>query len=175
MTENELIENLKVKVKANAEKITNPKTDDDYFRKGYAAKIDENHEKALEYYQKVIELNPKHTKAYNQMGISYHHLGKFEKALISYKKEIETNPDDLETLISGCIGLGNIYQDLGNEAKAKEFQEIFFWLFLGYIDKMRKENNLKILSELKNLILNGQKREEFQSNRKQGNNRLSKR
>ena len=135
---NELTENLKEKVKANAEKITNPKTDDDYFRKGYAAKIDENHEKALEYYQKAIELNPKHTRTYHQMGISYHHLGKFEKALIAYKKEIETNPDNDETLISGCIGLMNTYQDLGNEAMAKEFQEMFFWLYLGYLIKCKK-------------------------------------
>jgi len=133
MMNDESTENLKEKVKANAEKITNPKTDDDFFRKGFAAKIDENHEKALEYYQKVIELNPKHTRAYHQMGISYQHLGKFEEALIAYKKEIETNPDNDETLISGCVGLMTTYKDLGDEEMVKEFQEMFFWLYLGYL------------------------------------------
>ena len=142
MLNDELTENLKEKVKANAAKIINPQTDDDYFRKGYAAKIEENHEKALEYYQKVIELNPRHTRAYHQMGISYHHLGKFEKALIAYKKEIRSNPDNDETLISACTGLINTYQGLCNEAKAKEFQEVFFWLLLDFIDKCEKNNPL---------------------------------
>ena len=49
-------ESEKEEVRTAAEKITNPKTAYDYILKGYVDLIDKNHEKAIEYYQKAIEL-----------------------------------------------------------------------------------------------------------------------
>ena len=49
-------------------------------------------QKALEDYDKAIELAPDYANAYLERGILYHNLGEFPKALRDYDKKIELNP-----------------------------------------------------------------------------------
>jgi type IV pilus biogenesis/stability protein PilW len=48
--------------------------------------------KAIQAYQKVIELDPTYVEAYNNLGIIYQDIGDFDKALEAYQKAIEVNP-----------------------------------------------------------------------------------
>ncbi len=48
--------------------------------------------KAINAYQKVIELDPAYVEAYNNLGIIYQDLGDFDKALKLYQTSIEINP-----------------------------------------------------------------------------------
>ena len=52
--------------------------------------------KAIEYYTKAIELNPKYSDAYNNRGILKQELGDKEGAMQDYNKAIELNPNDSE-------------------------------------------------------------------------------
>ena len=48
--------------------------------------------KAIQAYQKAIELNPTYIEAYNNLGIIYQELGDFGRALETYQKATEINP-----------------------------------------------------------------------------------
>jgi Flp pilus assembly protein TadD len=48
--------------------------------------------KAIQAYQKVIQMDPAYIEAYNNLGIIYQELGDFENALRSYQKSVEINP-----------------------------------------------------------------------------------
>ena len=48
--------------------------------------------KAIQAYQKVIELDPTYVEAYNNLGIVYQDIGDFDKALEAYQKAIDVNP-----------------------------------------------------------------------------------
>jgi superkiller protein 3 len=48
--------------------------------------------KAIQAYQKVIELDPNYIEAYNNLGIIYQEMGDLEKALEAYQNSININP-----------------------------------------------------------------------------------
>jgi type IV pilus biogenesis/stability protein PilW len=48
--------------------------------------------KAIQSYQKVIEIDPTYIEAYNNLGIVYQEIGNSNKALEMYQKAIELNP-----------------------------------------------------------------------------------
>ncbi len=48
--------------------------------------------KAIQAYQKVIEMDPAFVEAYNNLGILYQEMGDLDGALKSYQKAIEINP-----------------------------------------------------------------------------------
>jgi len=48
--------------------------------------------KAIQAYQKVIELDPAYIEAYNNLGIIYYEMGNFDRAFGAYQKSIEINP-----------------------------------------------------------------------------------
>lgn len=48
--------------------------------------------KAIQAYQRVIELDPTYAEAYNNLGIIYQEIGDFNKALEAYQKSVEVNP-----------------------------------------------------------------------------------
>jgi len=48
--------------------------------------------KAIQAYQKVIELDSTYVEAYNNLGIVYQEMGDFERAFGAYQKSIEINP-----------------------------------------------------------------------------------
>ena len=64
-----------------------------WFIKAYGESQNGNHEKAIEYYTKAIELNPDYADALNNRGACYDGLKEYEKALVDYNKAIELKPD----------------------------------------------------------------------------------
>lgn len=53
-----------------------------------------DYERAIEFANEAIELNPKNAKAYNERGAAYSWLGKNDEALADYNKAIEFDDND---------------------------------------------------------------------------------
>ncbi|MBE9592380.1 MAG: tetratricopeptide repeat protein, partial [Proteobacteria bacterium] len=73
-------------------------------------------EKAIEDYNKAIELNPEDAMAYNNRGAAYAKLKKQEKAIEAYNKAIELNPEDA----TAYNNRGTTYYELKKQEKAIE-------------------------------------------------------
>jgi len=67
---------------------------DDLNDAGMAALKNQNLRAATELFKKVVELEPKHKDAWNNLGRSYLALGKYDDAVASFNKQIEINPFD---------------------------------------------------------------------------------
>ena len=52
--------------------------------------------RAIEDYDKAIELDPNDAEAYNDRGSSYHRLGQNERAIEDYDEAIKLDPDNAE-------------------------------------------------------------------------------
>ena len=51
------------------------------------------HEKAIPYYQKAIQLNPNHANAHLLLGLSYRALKRSDQARVLFEKTLELEPD----------------------------------------------------------------------------------
>ncbi len=72
--------------------------------------------KAIEYYQKAIQADPKFVEAYLKLGHAFEDADSFEAAILQYKRGIEIDPDHLMLRMS----LGNVYRIQGFPEKALE-------------------------------------------------------
>ena len=57
-----------------------------------SAKYDE----ALECFDKVLSLEPKNTRAWNQKGVALRSLGRYDEAIECFNKALEIVPKDLD-------------------------------------------------------------------------------
>ena len=86
----------------------------------YAANIEKNLDKGIEYTKTIIELYPDNPKAYNNLGWYYQQQGHYEKAAEAYKAAIRIDPYLMLTL----GGLAWIYLDhLGPIDSARVWSE----------------------------------------------------
>jgi tetratricopeptide (TPR) repeat protein len=85
------------------------------FKLGKEGKFQE----AIEYFEKAIELEPGHDKAYYYMGAAYEKLENYEKAIECYEKAVNINPKSVKSL--SRIGL--CYEKLDEIQKAIEAYE----------------------------------------------------
>ena len=53
------------------------------------------HEKAIEQFEKALEIQPNNAVAHNNLGISYGSLERFDEAEKHFKRSIEINPEDI--------------------------------------------------------------------------------
>jgi tetratricopeptide (TPR) repeat protein len=72
------------------------------------------HTKAISYYNKAIELNPKFAEAYCSRGIAYGSSGQHTKAISDFNKAIELNPNDAGVYNNRGI----VYDELGQYTQA---------------------------------------------------------
>ena len=84
----------------------------------------ENHQKnkfevAEILYNDVLNINPNHVSAYNNLGIMFQDLNKIEKAKNCYEKAIKIDP----TFAIGYNNLGTLFKLLGKNNKAKSCYE----------------------------------------------------
>ncbi len=99
---------------------TEKKTDDqeknaDYwYDRGILVSVYGNDKAAIQYFQKVIELDPQRSDAYFQLGVSYGELGEYQKAVSFIDKAIELNSDKSVYY----YGRGRVYLLSGDEDKA---------------------------------------------------------
>ena len=92
-------------------------------------------------YQKVLELNPKHTDAYNNLGMAFYEQGKFAEAAESYQKAVELEP----SFANAHYNLGNAFKQIGDLKKAIE----------SYRSSLAiNSNDIEILSEYGNALRN---------------------
>jgi Tfp pilus assembly protein PilF len=63
-----------------------------YFNSGVTFYNQKEYSKAIQAYQKVIELDPTYVEAYNNLGIIYQMIGDVERAFGTYQKATEINP-----------------------------------------------------------------------------------
>jgi len=76
--------------------------------------------KAIQSYQKVIELDSTYVEAYNNLGVIYQEMGNFDRAFGAYQKSIEINPQ----YEKGYNNLGIILYLKGrNEEAVEAFQK----------------------------------------------------
>ena len=67
-----------------------------------------NTDKAMEYYQRAITINPRYAEAHNNLGNLYKKLGNFEKAKSSYEIALKIKPE----LYEATYNLGTIFHDM---------------------------------------------------------------
>jgi tetratricopeptide (TPR) repeat protein len=76
-------------------------------------------EKAIEEFQKLIELDPS-ARSYAFMGLSYRHLGRFDEALKYFEQGLKQDPRNTSCLFN----IGYIEERRGNYARAEDsFQQ----------------------------------------------------
>jgi Tfp pilus assembly protein PilF len=115
--------------------------------------------KAIQSYQKVIELDPTYIEAYNNLGIIYQEIGNFDRAFGAYQKSIEINPQ----YEKGYNNLGILFYLKGrNEEALEAFQKalainsnnIESHINLGVLYKKQGQLNKAIESYQKALDIN---------------------
>jgi tetratricopeptide (TPR) repeat protein len=82
---------------------------DVYMRQG-------NPQKAIEEFQKAIEINPNYADAYHNLGNTYQQIGEIDEAIPYYQKALEINPN----LWQSYQNLAAIYFNSGDYEKALE-------------------------------------------------------
>lgn len=78
-----------------------------FFKRGFGYDSLKKYNLALNDYQKAIELNPKYSNAYHNMGIIYHNTNKYALALRAYNKAIEFDPK----LVDAYYNRGQLYRE----------------------------------------------------------------
>jgi len=75
--------------------------------------------KAIQAYQKVIEMDPTYIEAFNNLGLIYLEIGDFDRALKNYERAIEINPRYEKALNN----IGILYFLKGEDKRAMEVFE----------------------------------------------------
>ena len=75
--------------------------------------------KAVYYFQKAVEINPRYADAYHNLGNVNRNMGKTEEAIKSYEKALEINPN----IWQSYQNIGAIYYKAQNREKALEYFE----------------------------------------------------
>ena len=67
-----------------------------YANRGRSYSSLDQDQRAIEDYDKAIELDPNDAEAYSDRGSSYHRLGQNERAIEDYDEAIKLDPDNAE-------------------------------------------------------------------------------
>lgn len=86
---------------------------------GVVAYHNGHYEKALELFEKCIEIDPEFTEGYNNLGLTCTEMDMEERATDAFKKAIELNPD----LAATYNNLGYVFYRLGSLQEAVEMYQ----------------------------------------------------
>ncbi len=64
--------------------------------KGTRLLEDAKYDEALECFDKVLSLDPKNTRAWNQKGVALRSLGRYDEAIECFNRSLEIVPKDLD-------------------------------------------------------------------------------
>ena len=85
-------------------------TEDDSLKKGREYAIAKNYDEAMAEVNKVIRMNPRNSKAFNELGNIEYKKSLFDQAIMDYSKAIEINPNYDEAYYNRA----NVYIDKDN-------------------------------------------------------------
>ena len=117
----------------------NPKNSSYYYNRGNTYSNLKDYEKAVNDYNRAIELNPNNASYYNNRGIGYYSLKDYEKAINDYSRAIELNPNNASYYNNRGIG----YYSLKDYEKAIK----------NCNKAIKLDPNNNSIKETKNLIL----------------------
>ncbi len=86
------------------------KTVQSFFNQAIKHHTENNLEEAKKLYEKIIEIDPNHENAHNNLGIIFSLSGNLEKAKSCYEKTLAINPKNF----NAYNNVGNIYKELGD-------------------------------------------------------------
>lgn len=98
--------------------------------------------------QKAVQLDPKLSAAYLQLGILYSQREDFSRAISAYQKAIEVSPELDETLEETHYRLAQAYQRTGDKARAKEQLQLH-----DELAKKTKENRDRGRREIQEFVI----------------------
>lgn len=87
-----------------------------YYNRGNAQLAARHLEAAATDYERVIELNPTHQGAYNNLGTIHYQSSRYAEAIRCFKKSVDINPNSRRPY----YGLGMAYRASGQEQLAQE-------------------------------------------------------
>jgi tetratricopeptide (TPR) repeat protein len=136
--------------KSKREKETPKSTADEHFEKGTGFQAKNKFKEAISEYEKVVESDQNHYRAWTCMALSYGQLGNNEKAIECCQEAVRTNPMGLEAwLFMGfCYGgLGAYKQTIVACRKALELNprsaDAWLYMYMAYrgLGDMEKAND----------------------------------
>ncbi len=89
---------------------------DQYFNSAYYCADKGDYQKAVEFYNEAIRLNPQDAMAYNNRGWAYNELGQHERALRDFDEAIRLSPDDANAYFNRAYA----HAELGQHTQAIE-------------------------------------------------------
>jgi Flp pilus assembly protein TadD len=95
---------------------------DELLETGLAALNSGNIHAAIPLFQRVVELDPKHKQAWNDLGLAYLRAGNFDKAADAFRKQIGVNAFDEHAY--NYLGIALQQQDKFDEAEAAYKKQI---------------------------------------------------
>ena len=81
----------------------NPDSASAYTNLGNINKAKHIRHKAIELYEKAVNIDPGFVPGWSNLGLEYHQLGKLDQAVTAYRKALELSPEKLDTR-TGLIG-----------------------------------------------------------------------
>jgi len=100
---------------------------------GAAYSRQDEYQKAIQYYQKAIQINPALAKPHYNLGLSYHDLEEYEKAIQYFNKTIQLRPRFPKVYNN----LGTTYIAIGNYEKAIQCYRRAIQLKPDFVDAQR--------------------------------------
>ncbi|NYT01385.1 MAG: tetratricopeptide repeat protein [Methanosarcinales archaeon] len=77
------------------------------------------YELAMEYFSRVLEINPENPEAWNNQGVALFRLGQVEEALASWDRAVEFAPENMEALRNKAF----VFRSLGRLEEALEIYD----------------------------------------------------
>lgn len=71
---------------------------------------------AIMRWERIIEIDPQNSKAYNNLGVAYEAKGDFDKAMSAYKKAMELEPNN-KVYLNNYIKFSRNYERLTGNSK----------------------------------------------------------
>ena len=78
---------------------------DDLFKKGLEATFKHKYDEAIQYFDKILEIDPKNVDALNNKGVSLGNLHKYDEAIQYFDKVLEINPKNVDALNNKAAAL----------------------------------------------------------------------
>jgi tetratricopeptide (TPR) repeat protein len=97
---------------------TNTKNAEEFFKAAKKYGTAGKYEKAVEFYTKAIESNPKYVKAYLNRGMIHDHQGRKEKAISDFLKVGELDKTDMYP----AQQLARLYREKGDSRNEKKYE-----------------------------------------------------